>query len=66
MISEPSEPELIADDGAALLVLSHDRVLWVPETRLTLCDLLIFVEETSESVMSADVGVGLALVGERA
>ena len=40
--------------------------VWVPETRLTSCDLLIFVEETSESVMSADVGgVGLALVGER-
>jgi hypothetical protein len=28
----------------------------MPETWLTSCDLLIFVEETAESVMSADVG----------
>jgi len=28
--------------------------LWVPETRLTLCDLLVFVDEAAESVDSAD------------
>jgi hypothetical protein len=33
----------------------------VPETRLTSCDLLIFVEKAAESVVSVDVaGVGLA------
>jgi hypothetical protein len=39
----------------------------VPETWLTSCDLLIFVEETAESVLSADAGgVGLVVVRERA
>ena len=36
------------------------ETLWVPETRLTLCDLVIFVDEAAEPVASADaVGVGL-------
>ena len=30
------------------------QVLWVPQTRLTSCDLLIFVEEAREPVESAD------------
>jgi hypothetical protein len=29
-------------------------LLWVPQTRLTSCDLLIFVEEAREPVESAD------------
>ena len=28
--------------------------LWVPETGLTSCDLLIFVEETAEPVVPSD------------
>jgi hypothetical protein len=40
--------------------------VWVPETRLPSCDLVIFVDEAGESVESADVcGVGSVLLGER-
>jgi hypothetical protein len=41
--------------------------LWVPETRLTSCDLPIFMEEAAEPVVAADAGeVGLAVFRERA
>jgi hypothetical protein len=36
--------------------------LWVPETRLTSCDLLIFVKETAEPIVSADADGVLWLV----
>jgi hypothetical protein len=40
--------------------------LWVPETRLTSCDLPIFMEEAAEPVVVADAGeVGLAVFRER-
>jgi hypothetical protein len=39
----------------------------VPETRLTSCDLPIFVEEAAEPVVAADAGeVDLAVFRERA
>ena len=39
--------------------------LWVPETLRTSCDLLIFVEEAAEAVVSFDLGdVGRRAVGE--
>jgi hypothetical protein len=39
--------------------------LWVPETRLMSCDLLIFVDESTEPVESADAGgVGLVVFWE--
>jgi hypothetical protein len=37
----------------------EDRVVWVPETRLTSCDLLILVEQSAEAVVPSD-GVRLA------
>jgi hypothetical protein len=41
--------------------------LWVPETRLTSCDLRMFMEEAAERVVAADAGeVGLAVFRERA
>jgi hypothetical protein len=40
--------------------------VWVPETRLTLCDLLVLVDETAELVDSADArGVEYSRLGER-
>ena len=40
--------------------------LWVPETLFTSRDLLIFVEEAAEAVVSFDLGdVGRCAVGER-
>jgi hypothetical protein len=40
-------------------------VVWVPETRPTSCDLVVFVEEAAEPIASADVGdLGGVLVGE--
>jgi hypothetical protein len=30
--------------------------VWVPETRLTSCDLPIFMEEAAEPVVAADAG----------
>jgi hypothetical protein len=40
--------------------------LWVPETPLTSCGLLIFMEEAAEPVVAADAGeVGLAVFRER-
>jgi hypothetical protein len=36
-----------------------DATLWVPETRLTSCDLLILVKDTAESVVPTDLtGLG--------
>jgi hypothetical protein len=41
--------------------------LWVPETRLTWCELPMFMEEVAELVVAADAGgVGLAVFRERA
>jgi hypothetical protein len=34
--------------------VQHPLRLWVPETRLASCDLLIFVEETAEPVEATD------------
>jgi hypothetical protein len=42
--------------------------VWVPETRHMSCDVLVFVKESAEPVVSSDVGgvgVGLAMFGER-
>jgi hypothetical protein len=40
--------------------------LWVPATLSTLCDLLIFVEDAAEPVVSLDlVDLGWRAVGER-
>jgi hypothetical protein len=40
-------------------------MVWVPETRLTSCDLLIFVEQPGEAVVSSDVvDLGSGAVGE--
>jgi hypothetical protein len=40
--------------------------LWVPETRVTSCDLAIFVDEAAETVEAPDVcGVGSVLFWER-
>ncbi|MDT7710339.1 MAG: hypothetical protein QOG20_5946 [Pseudonocardiales bacterium] len=42
--------------------------MWVPETRHMSCDVLVFVKESAEPVVSSDVagvGVGLAMFGER-
>jgi hypothetical protein len=44
-----------------------NRSVWVPQTRLTSCDLLIFVDEASDPVESADASrVIWPLVWERA
>ena len=41
------------------------RIVWVPETLRTSCDLLIFVEEAAEAVVSLDlVDLGRRAVGE--
>ena len=40
--------------------------MWVPETRHMSCDVLVFVKEPAEPVVSSDVGgvgVGLAMFG---
>jgi hypothetical protein len=40
-------------------------VVWVPETLQTSCDLLIFVEEAADAIMSLDLGdLGRRRVGE--
>ena len=44
----------------------HPGGLWVPETLFTSRDLLIFVEEAAQAVVSFDLGdVGRCAVGER-
>ena len=44
----------------------HSGDLWVPATLSTLCDLLIFVEDAAEPVVSLDlVDLGWRAVGER-
>jgi hypothetical protein len=35
------------------------KMVWVPVTRLPLCDLGVFVEEAAESVSSGDLDVGV-------
>ena len=49
----------------ALLARSNPATLWVPATLSTSCDLLIFVEDAAESVVSLDlVDLGWRAVGE--
>jgi hypothetical protein len=63
--------ELVVYRGGRLdFAALQRRILWVPETRLTSCDLPIFVEEAAEPVVAADAGgrsggVSGARVGER-
>jgi hypothetical protein len=50
-----------------LYLIFIQLVVWVPETRLTSCDLPIFMEEAAEPVVAADAGeVGLGVFRERA
>jgi hypothetical protein len=58
-ISYGFRPERRPHDAIAEIHHFGTKV-WAPETRLTLCDLVIFVDEAAEPVASADaVGVGL-------
>ena len=42
--------------SGTLIAISRTFGLWVPETRLTSCDLPIFMEEAAEPVVAADAG----------
>ena len=56
-MSEPGVRRALALDGKTLrgaLGVGGRVRLWVPQTRLTSCGLLIFVEEASDPVESAD------------
>jgi len=51
----------LTDQGETLRTVGDGLRLWVPETRPTSCDLLVFVDEAAESIKSADaVDLGLA------
>ncbi len=62
------EPTLLLvrpDTGATVLRSVGPSPLWVPENRRTSCDLLIFVDEAAEAVVSLDlVDLGCSATGE--
>jgi hypothetical protein len=45
---------VLVDHAAEYSAASDELRVWVPQTRLTSCDLLIFVEKAREPVESAD------------
>ncbi len=71
--TDPGKPRIAWDDPDArtslidALVGDAHRILglWVPETRLTSCDLLILVDQSAESIASSDVvDLGCCVMGK--
>jgi hypothetical protein len=61
----PDQPPTIFTFDLNFMVI-FSPVVWVPETRLTSCDLAIFVDEAAETVEAPHVcGVGSVLFWER-
>jgi hypothetical protein len=58
-------PSFIGDQPASYTAANGNTVLWVPETRSTSCDLLIFMEQSAKPVSSSNgVDLGSGAVGQ--